>query len=52
MVQDDHEVMEVIEKAVDEDKHQDIIKNENKENKYDADSVEMHTLDAEMQKYV
>ena len=52
MAQDNHEVTEAIEKAVDEDKIQDIIKNENEENKHNADSVETHTLDAEMQKYV
>ena len=52
MVQDDHEVAEAIEKAVDEDKHRDIIKKENEENNYDIDSVETHTLDTETQKHV
>ena len=52
MVQDDHDVAEAIEKAVDEDKHRDIIKKENEENNYDIDSAEMHTLDAETQKHV
>ena len=50
MVQDNHEVTEAIEKAVDEDKLQDTIKNENEQNKHNVDSVEIHTLDAEIQK--
>ena len=48
MVQDNHDVAEAIEKAVNEDKHQDMIKKENEENNYDIDSAEMHALDAEM----
>ena len=50
MVQDNHDVAEAIEKAVDEDKHQDVFKKENEENNYDIDSVEIHALDAEIQK--
>ena len=52
LAQDNHEVAEVLEKAVDEEKHLNINKVENTSNKYDADSADMCTLDAEIQKYV
>ena len=39
MVKDNNEVTEVIEKAVEEDKLRNTIKNKNEENKHDVDSV-------------
>ena len=44
--------MEILEKAVNEEKHQNANKEENARNKYDADSVEMCALDEEIKKYV
>ena len=51
MAQDNHEVAEVLEKAVDEETHLNINKEENTSNKYDVDSADMHILDTEIQKH-
>ena len=52
--QDTKEVMDMIEKAVDETKHATINeeKEESKENMHDVDIVDINALDAEMHKYV
>ena len=54
LVQDNHEVMDMLEKAVDDTKHANSNKEkeENKKNMHDADAVDTNALDAETQKYV
>ena len=54
VAQDNHEVMDMLEKAVDDAKHANINKEEEEENEKDihnADTVDMNALDAETQKY-
>jgi hypothetical protein len=52
VVQDIDEVMDVLQKAVDDEKHLNINKEENTKNIYNVDTVDMNTLDAEIQKHV
>ena len=53
MVEDSQEVIDVLEKAVDEDTHQNENKGkEDEENEHDVDSVETQTLDEEIKKHV
>ena len=51
MVQDNHEVAEVLETAIEEERNLNINKEENTRNAYNVDSADMNALDAEMQKY-
>ena len=51
MIQDNHEVAEVLETAVDEEINLNINKEETTRNAYDVDYADMSTLDAEMQKH-
>ena len=51
MVQDNHEVTEVLEKAVEEEINLNMNKEENIRNACNVDSADMNTLDAETQKY-
>ena len=51
MVQDNHEVAEVLETAVDEEINLNMNKEETTRNACNVDSADMSTLDAEMQNY-
>ena len=52
MVQDDKEIKDVLETAVDEEVKLNMIKEKTTRNAYNVDSADMNMLDAEIQKYV
>ena len=51
MAKDNHEAINVPEKAVEKEKHRNENKEEDERNKCDADSAEMRTLDEEIKKH-